>query len=330
MRKNSILIAVAFLLSCQFFPLWAVEGQVNTDGVEFNIRFIDRRVYYINNAPIQVQITITNNGPSTYRFKLADERAFSVDFDIRTMTNRPLGEADTLIRKRTIYQQIYFREIAIESGESFSFVEDLRNYVVLKQPGSFRVQAKVYPELYRTSSSQAIETNYLNLNLRPALIPGPDGIPLEMDIATGAVLVVQRIPPDEVVSYTLKARQESQWEKFFLYLDLEALLSRDLFQKRKWTAENEDGRKNMVKEYRLKLQNSVDDNDISVIPTIFEIERTIYDNFEGKVTVFAKFRGPAYTERRRYVYDLERRDNIWYIVNYSLERLGTEPNARNE
>jgi hypothetical protein len=330
MRKKILLIAAIFLISCHFFPLWAVEGQINMDGVDFNIRFIDRRVYYIDSDPIQVQITITNNSSSTYRFKLADERAFSIDFDIRTITNRPLGEADILIRKRTLNQQIYFREIAIETGESFSFVEDLQNYVNLKQPGSFRVQARIYPELYRTSYSQAIETNFLNLNLRPALIPGPDGIPLEMDIATGAVLVVQRIPPDEVVSYMLKARQESQWEKFFLYLDLEALLSRDPFQKRKWTAENEDNRRNMVKEFRLKLQNSVDDNDISVIPTTFEIERTVYDNFEGKVTVFAKFRGPAYTERRRYVYDLERRDNIWYIVSYSVEGLGTEPNARSE
>jgi hypothetical protein len=295
-------------------------------GIDFNIRFLDRRIYYVDSDPVYVQITITNNRPSTYRFKLADERAFSIDFDIRTMTNRQLDEADSLIRKRSQYQQVYFREIAVETGESFSFVEDLRDYVKFQQPGSFRVQAKVYPELYRIGSSHTIDSNYLTLSMRPPIIPGPDGIPLEMDITTGAVLVRQRLAPDQVVEYMLTARQESQWEKFFLYLDLEAMLSRDAFQRRRWLAENEEGRQRMVREYRLRLQESVDDGDISVIPTTFEIERTTYNNHEGTVIVLQKFRGNNFTEIRRYTYYLERKDSFWIIVNYSLVRLGTEPN----
>ena len=299
----------------------------SADGVEFNIRFFDRRIYYAESDPIFVQITINNNSPETFRFKLADERAFSLDFDIRTMANRKLAEADTLIRKRTFYQQIYFREIAIEAGESFSFVEDLRDYVNLKQPGSFRVRARVYPELYRFPTV-ALESNSLALNLRPASIQGPDGIPLEMDIATGAVLVRQNLPPDEVVTYMLRARQESQWEKFFLYLDVEAMLSRDASQKRKWLAENENGRRKMIAEYRQNLQSSVVDGDISIIPTTFDIEQTVYNNNEGTVNVLAKFRGPDYTDIRRYTYFLERKDNIWTIVDYSMESAGTEGNSR--
>ncbi|MDR0442377.1 MAG: hypothetical protein LBH44_03105 [Treponema sp.] len=317
-----IAAAVIFL---SVMPLYAQTGKV-----DFNIRFLDRRIYYVETDPVYVQITITNNSPDTYRFKLADERAFSVDFDIRTMTNRPLSEADTLIRKRTQNQQVFFREIAMESGESFSFTEDLRDFINLKQPGSYRVRARVYPELFRHDRSAAaiIESNTLSLNLRPALIPGPDGIPLEMDIATGAVLVRQKLPPDEVVEYMLRARQESQWERFFLYLDIEAMLSREAVQKRRWQAENEEGRKNMVRDYRLRLQNSVDDGDISVIPTKFEIVETVYNNNEGTVIVVARFRGSDYTEIRRYTYSLERRDNIWAIVNYSVEGLGTEANER--
>ena len=317
------LLTTIFLVLLSLSPLFAAEADA-AGSVEFNIRFFDRRIYYVETDPVYVQITINNKSPETYRFKLADERAFSIDFDIRTMTNRPLEKADSLIRKRTQNQQIYFREIIIESGESFSFVEDLRDYVRFRQPGSFRVKALVYPELYRSPS--VLESNYLALNMRPALIPGPDGIPLEMDIATGAVLVKQPLPPDEVVSYMLRARQESQWERFFLYLDLEAMLSRDAAQKRKWLAENEDGRRRMVKEYRENLQKSVVDGDISVIPTRFDIEQTVYNNNEGTVTVLAKFRGTDFTELRRYKYFLERKDNIWIIVNYSMDGMGTEAN----
>jgi len=328
MRKIFILFTVIFVSGLMPFGFSGPPALfAAAEDVEFNIRFFDRRIYYVQTDPVKVQITITNKSPNTFRFKLADERAFSLDFDIRTMTNLKLDLSDTLVRKRTLYQQIYFREIAIEPGESFSFVEDLRDFVNLKQPGSFRVRAKVYPELYR-KPSVAMESNYLALNLRPAAIPGPDGIPLEMDVDTGAVLVRQNLPPDEVVTYMLRARQESQWERFFLYLDVETMLSRDASQKRKWLAENEAGRKNMIKEYRLNLQSSVVDGDISIIPTTFDIEQTVYNNNEGTVTVLAKFRGSDYTDIRRYTYFLERKDNIWMIVNYTVESAGTEGNRR--
>jgi len=303
------------------FPLFAVEAE---PGVEFNIRFLDRKIFYVESDPIFVQITINNKSPSTYRFKLADERVFSLDFDIRTMTNLRLSDADNLIRKRTQYQQIYFREIAIDSGESFSFIENLRDYVKIIQPGSYRVKALVFPELFK-SSAFVFESNYLALNLRPSAIPGPDGIPLEMDVATGAVLVRQPIPPDEVVSYMITARQQSQWERFFLYLDIEKMISREASQKQRWNSENEEGRRNMIKEYRKNLQNSVIDGDINVIPSSFMIERTEYNNNEGTVTVLTRFRYSNFTELRRYTYYLERKDDIWKIVNYTVRGLGTEP-----
>jgi hypothetical protein len=320
-KGNYCAVIFILILSGVFFPLYAAENDVG-----INIRFMDRRIYYAADDPVYVQMTIANNGPAPYHFKLADERVFSLAFDIRAMTNRPLPDADIFIRKRTAWRHIYFREITIESGESFSFVEDLRDYAELKQPGSFRVQAKVYPELYRSADSPALASNYLHLSIRPPLIPGPDGIPLEMDVATGAVLVRQKMPPDQVVEYMLRARQESQWEKFFLYLDLEAMLSRDAFQKRKWTAENEEGRRRMVAEYRQNLQGGVMDGNISVIPTSFTMEQCQYNSSEGTVTVLEKFRQITFTELRRYTYYLERKDEVWMIVDYSVASLGTEAN----
>jgi hypothetical protein len=171
-----------------------------------------------------------------------------------------------------------------------------------------------------------MESNFLNLNMRPAVIQGPDGIPLEMDIATGAVLVRQRIPPDEVVVYMLTARQQSQWERFFLYLDLETMLQRDAVQRRRYMAENEAGRRRLVSEYRQNMQNSVIDGDIVMIPTSFNILRTEYSEDRGTVIVLQRYRMPNFTELRHYTYTLEKRDNYWIIVNYSVQAMGTEAN----
>jgi len=333
MMKLCRLITMSLLVLSAFSHVYALETV--SGEVEFNIRLYDRRIYYTTDAarngdPIFLQVTITNNSPFPYRFKLADDRAFSIDVDIRTMTNRQLPQSDSLIRKRTQIGQIFFREITIESRESFSFIEDLRDYIRFDQPGSFRVRAFVYPELIRNADTNSplvspIVSNYLNINLRPSVITGPDGIPLEMDKETGAALVRQPIPPDEVVTYMITARQQSQWERFFLYLDLEAMLLNDGHQRRRYTTLNEAERRRMTADYRLSLQSSIINGE-AVIPTTFEILRTEYNNDEGTVTVRQKFRMPTYTEIRLYTYFLEKKDRYWIIVNYSTQPMGTEAN----
>lgn len=327
-QPKAILALILFL---------GVLSALRAGDITMTIRYFDKRIYYIQGTPgsaipgekvdpIYVQVTIANNSPSTYRFKLADERAFSVDFDIRTMTNRTVEAVEGLIRKRTENRQVFFREVAVESGESFSFVEDIRDYASLNQSGSFVVQAKLYPELFRPGEGTAeiLESNRLSLSLRPPVLPGPGGIPLEMDTATNALLVREKLPPDQVIDYILTARQKSQWEKYFLYLDLESMISRDPVRRRQWLAESEEGRQRMLARYRTELQNSVIDGDIAAIPMEFEIERTTYNNEEGTVIVLEKFRIGNYTERRRYTYYLRRRDDVWTVVDYSVVNLGTE------
>jgi hypothetical protein len=312
---------VVLLVFCAVALLPAAEA-----GIDFSIRYFDKRIYYIEHDPIFIQVTVTNNSPFTFRFKLADERAFSVDFDVRTNSNRVVEAADILVRKRSQSQQVYFREVSVEPGESFSFVEDLKDYAALTQSGTYVVQAKMYPELYQTVKSEPIGilSNRLTLSIRPPLIPGPDGIPLELDVETNAVLVREKLPPDEVVRYLLTARQKSQWEKFFLYLDLEAMLSRDAYRRRQYNAESEEGRRRMIARYRQDLQNSVTDGDIALIPMNFTIERTVYNGQSGTVTVLEYFRVGSYTEKKRYTWYLEKRDDIWTIVDYSVVNLGTE------
>jgi hypothetical protein len=211
----------------------------------------------------------------------------------------------------------------VESGESFSFVEDLRDYTNLKEPGSFVVLARIYPELSGNAGG-SLESNRLTLNIRPTPIPGPQGIPLAADIDTGEVLVRERLAPDEVVDYLISARQKSQWEKFFLYLDLEAIVSRDPARKRRWIAESEEGRRRMLSRYREELRQEAVDGDITLIPFEYEIERTSYNALEGTVTVLEKFKTGNYTELKRYTYYLQRRDSVWTVVDYVVTNLGTE------
>ncbi|MFP3043179.1 hypothetical protein LQZ19_15295 [Treponema primitia] len=319
-----------------FLALLLLAGLVSVSAfadIGLSIRYFDKRIYYLQDDPILVQITVTNSSPSSYRFRLADDRAFSIDFDIRTMTNLTVDPADILIRRRSTSQQVFFRDISVESGESFSFVEDLRNYASLTRSGSYVVQVRMYPELYRNtintpvamnSNGVPLESNRLSLNIRPPALPGPGGVPLALDVETNANLVREKLPPDQVVNYILSARQKGQWEKFFLYLDLETMLIRNAPRQRQWLAESEEGRRRMLARYRSELESEVTDGDIATIPMEFQIERTTYSAEEGTVSVLEKFKTGNYIERKRYTYYLRQKDDVWTIVDYTVLNLGTE------
>ena len=71
------------------------------------------------------------------RFKLADDRMFSVDFNVVTVKNMALTQSETLIKKRTTHQAVYFRDIALDTGEEYSFVENLKDYIDLTEPAVY-------------------------------------------------------------------------------------------------------------------------------------------------------------------------------------------------
>jgi hypothetical protein len=302
--------------------------------VNFSMRFYDKKVYYVQDSkdePIYVLLTIANNNPYPFYFKIADDRAFSVDFDVRTTMNRPLPQTDALLRKRTESGQIYFRTVSIESGESFSFIEDIRAYVSLLNAGTFIVQARLYPELFKqagpvsqVSSASPIVSNRLTLNVRPPTVLGADGIPIAMDVETNAILVREKLSPDQMITYMLTARQKSQWEKFFLYIDLKTIILRDEVRRRRWNEESEEGRLKMLARYRTELQESKVDGDIVVIPMKFDIQRVSYSVEEGTVVVLEWFQVGAYVEKKQYTYNIQRQEDIWMIVGYTVQNLGTE------
>lgn len=320
------------------FLLLACSALLGAGEVDVAIRYFDKRVYYAGaeTGPVLVQVTVSNRGQTPYRFRLADERAFSIDFEIRSMTNRILEPAQILIRKRTQDQHVFFREISIAPGESLSFTEDLRDYAELNAAGSYVVQARLHPELYRPaeaspsaavamkSAAASIDSNRLPLTLRLSPLTEGSAPPAALDVETGAVLVRENMPPDRVIEYLLSARQKGQWEKFFLYLDLESMISRDGARKRAWLSESEEGRRRMLDRYRSDLRNALVDGDISTIPIEFVIEKTTYGAEQGTIIAVEKFRFGTYTERKRYTYYVKRRDDVWMVYDYSVVNLGTE------
>lgn len=282
-------------------------------------------MYYPGDAdsnPVFVHISIRNNSQETLRFKLADDRMFSLDFDAYTVKNTKLSETEQLVRKRTTNQTVYFREIALETGEEYSFVENLKEYIEIDEPSVYYVELKFYPELYK-SKYISFSSNRLTMEVRPSPLSASSGIlPVRQSIAE--ILKPEEIAPDKVVEQTIIARQKSLWDQYFLYLDVESMLQRSSTQKRRYANSSADERARMLSSYRADLMQSRIDGDIVAVPERFEIERTVYTQTEGTVTVTEWFKYPNYHEKKSYVYKLRQREGIWQIYDYTVTNLGTE------
>ena len=127
MKSVRIFVSILIFLS-SFLVLQAQEQMPSV-----TIRFYDKTVYYPGNGqenPVLIRVTISNNTSDTMRFKLADNRIFSMDFNVVNSKNIRLEHTEEFIRKRSTNQPVFFREISLEPGEEYSFIENIKDYIV--------------------------------------------------------------------------------------------------------------------------------------------------------------------------------------------------------
>lgn len=313
------------IISCLAFFGQSASAQSRVQNAAVSIKFYDKTMYYPDAAdsnPVFIHITVRNTGTDTLRFKLADDRMFSIDFNAYTIKNEHLSQTEMLVRKRTTNQTVYFREIALEAGEEYSFVENLKEYLTVANPSVYYVDLTFYPELYRFRDER-ITSNRLTLEVRPSpSAASSSSIPVEA--GTVRILQPEAIPPDQVVERTIVARQKSLWDQYFLYMDVEAMLERTPSQKRRYRAASADERERMIGAYKSDLMQSRIDGDIVAVPERFQIEKTVYSKTEGSVVVTEWFNNRTYYEKKSYTYRLRQREGVWQIYDYTVVNLGTE------
>lgn len=320
-RKFIPIIAIIFAFAQTGFSL----DNNDFSNASVSIRYSNRSIYYPGDAeenPVMVHITIRNNGVETLRFKLADDRAFSLDFDAYTVKNKKLNQTSNIIEKRTTNQTVYFREIALESGEEYSFVENLKEYLTIEEPSVYYLELTFYPELYK-SKRTTLKSNRLTLDVRPSPSSSSSNyIPVREESAE--ILKQEMLAPDKVVEQTILARQKSLWDEYFLYIDVESLLKRNKSLKNKYITVSAEERERMIQAYKADLMQNRIDNDIIAVPEKYQIVKTTYSPTEGTVVVYEWFKYPTFSEKKSYTYKLRQREGIWIIYDYVVQNLGTE------
>lgn len=313
MKKIILLLYLSFAFASLTFAV--------SEDVSVSIRFFDKTIYYPE-SKIQIQIRIINNSLEDYSFNSAEIRSFNFNFQVKTLTNISVHESNNYLLSHRTNNPVFYREIKLLPGEEYAFITYLDDYVDIVESGIYIIQSKFYPHFQLGYSSEYKESNKLTLSVRPSM-----NIPVfqeQIDVETGEILELIAMPPDEVVKYTIEARLQSAWNKFFLYLDLKGLLLNHPDLKHRYNTISEEKQMILIEEYKNQLKNRRVDNDILLTPSSFEILKTSYTHNEATVVVNQEFIFPEYTELKKYTYYLHRFGNIWSIYNYDVRNLGTK------
>ena len=317
MKKYKTLLFIMMLL---FFC--RVLSAVDTNGIDVFISFYNKKIYYLNQKDIFFKVAITNNSKETFRFNIARNKYFNLDFEVITPTNISLKHADQYIIEKNSNQPAFFREFSLDSGEEYSFIVELSDFVKLENSGIYIVQCLFYPELNAGNNPQVIKSNKVTVNIRPPVFL--EDLKTTIETETGKVLEREVLPPDDVVRYMINARQRGQWEKFFLYINLEKLYINNSSRAVEYRLSTETERITLLENFKKELMEDKIEKEILVIPQYFKVEKTEYTDTQAKVTVTEKFQYADYTAVKRYTYQLEKSDKFWLITGYIVENLGTE------
>lgn len=304
---------IIFIYLFTFFSLLPLIAVPNATGVSLHIEETEKQIY-TPATPIELQISVRNESPDPFLFELAADKVFNLELNVTNLYNETLPASEKYIRERSSNQQVYYREIRLLPGEKFSFFVEAADFVSLNTPGIYFIQADFSPHLENSSS---LSSNTLTLHVQPSMDTESD-YRSDVVASTRQVLQKHQLPPDQVVDYMLSARQNNEWEKFFLYLNVEQLMLQNPLKKATYRRSSDREQIRMVEEYREMLKNEMVDTDILLKPVEYKVLKTEYTPEEATVLVDQEFKYPDFTEKRRYMYYLHRPEGYWVIYNYQV------------
>lgn len=288
--------------------------------VTFSIRYQNKEVYYPD-KPVWIKASIRNDSAQDYVFQLADELFLNIDLQVKTLSNQALEPSDLFLARSVSRAPVMYRLMNLKPGEEHSFSFDVREFVNLNQAGTYIIQAVFVPNAAESSAGR-LNGNSLSLSLRPYAAESyfVDAI----DADDGEILQREALAPDQVVKYTLEARQREQWNKFFLYIDLEEMYKRNSDRRRRFLNADITERLQMIKNYSEQLAANSVDGELSNIPFEFKVLSVTYTDKEASVITRQVYRLRQYNEVKEYTWLLRNYNGVWMIKNYIVKNLGSQ------
>ena len=271
---------------------------------------------------IDVKISITNESNSEISCFIADDKKYSFNFRMMTMQNKIVPYKKDFIIAFNRIQPVFFNTLKLDPNEGYSYVVSLNEFFDI-MPGQYLVFADFYPDLKKNDNKAlALTSNRLTVNIRQKE-RGKTTLAEIKNAEVGERLHVEVKSPDDIVRFMLKSRMNQEWDRFFLYLDLEKLILLNNVFASSYKRADLAKKQELIEEFKEYLkQNTIDT--ISYLPHNFRIVRTEYTEGRAKVEVEVEFKYIDYIEKKYYTYFFSKKGNIWYIDSYEVMNLGAK------
>ncbi len=319
-HRMIIVLHMHGLIACLLFfaTPHAVQGQsLNDAQLELRIEKNALAAPFVGAKTIT--LTIYNASPKTMRLIIAEDYRRSIGIDVFDKTEVPLPIKKTSAEEA---EPSAYKTVSIEPKNGHSFEIDLDDYVRIPIAGVYKVQARYYlnPQAETPKAfiaSRAILIPITDFADNQALAPKTESNP-EYE----AQQTLQKYTPDEVVKHMLGALQAAQWERYFSLIDLHSLYINT-------TVSNESFGTLSTLEQQAELANfkqRIINNSKNVLdiapPDHFSIEKTYYTRRNAEITTLLyKVLGSS-TTIKRFVFYLQRMQNMWKVTDYNARLVG--------
>jgi len=292
------------------------------ETVSIFIGFHDRRIYYVG-QPVEVEFQIVNHGLEPYLFLTSYNKLFTFDFDIRTTDNRLVEHSKEYTLDTTRFEPILNDKIALKKDELYGVRIDISRWFDLQEPGEYLISGLFYPNLKTGLESDIrIESeNEIYLYLNP---PYTDELALKKREDEIRKLKAESLPPYQVVEVMLRALQERDYEKYFIYIKVDEFIKQFKNSYSKYQAVKDSQKPAVEEEFKAYLRGENELEELRFaehIPHDFEIEKTVIEKKNALVTVKETFQYINLIEEKRYTYQLHLFNDKWLVYSYSIVNL---------
>ncbi len=306
----------------------AIESEVFSLSLDFY-----QKDLFTPESDIWLDMRIANETESVQRFLLGDDKVYNLEFMVKDEFALALEPSLRYLASFSQNRSNYYREIVLSPRDVYIFRINLKDYVDIESAGIYTVDATFFPELVSKSNLINQNDNTVTISSREPLILTLFPQDQESLLADSAavdfnrreVLQRLRLTPDEVIEYTLNAKQKRNWDQYFLYQDLETLLQQNIELRREYRGSSALAQNSIIERYQLELEEVIREDSREYIPIDYTILKTTFTQTEATVIVSSRFKFLQYIENRRYTYDLSKVNDIWMISNINVEIEGAQP-----
>lgn len=309
-----IYVLLLLMLSSTFIVGQDINESFDFETLNYTID-VDKNIFAVG-EPIAINNTIKNSGSEVIGIEVFDTSILSFDYILYTLNGRILEKSMNFYEKkeRAIENADDPRKEILFPDEQYGIDILLNGYYEELEPGRYILEPVFYPLTNIGESYPSISGKKIQIQIVP--IPYEAGAVSEESPTENEY---EPLSPYDTIDFILNSRLMGDDEGFFAYFDLSRVINLYNDWNDRFEQVPKSKRDELLEEFKYYLIENFE-------PDMFDYEVVRSFREENDATVVADiYKGSEnITYTSRYIFQLEKRNDYWIVVEYLIQNLGRE------